>query len=211
METREKITCAAYDNANWNLIPEHMRAGMKDYIESGCQPGSFLTAVLEGRLREACARADHINAVRIDDYAAFLRQHVPNGSHGSPENYRAWIARGGLNGTQPADDNGKPKIYAFANGRGVMGWSGAAIAEDGTPLKAGHCSSSEEWLRHDMGADGRSDWKHKIYREHYPDGFQVEWVSYADTKTHPVLGPIIERLNAEHTEKPDSNLIATSP
>lgn len=70
--------------------------------------------------------------------------------------------------------NDKPKIYAFVNGH----WGGGdmvalAVAEDGTVL-AQHVSSSPSWAQHDMGVT--SDWKHDKYAEHYPDGFEIEWV-----------------------------------
>lgn len=56
---------------------------------------------------------------------------------------------------------------------------GNALAEDGTGLAA-HLSSSVAYAKHDMGLT--SDWKHDIYREHCPDGFELEWVD--DVETH---------------------------
>ncbi|HSH44423.1 MAG TPA: hypothetical protein VK966_01070 [Longimicrobiales bacterium] len=72
----------------------------------------------------------------------------------------------------------KPKIFAFVNGGGGPGQDVlcVALAEDGTHL-ASHVCSSPAYGPHDMGADGRSDWKHERYAEHYPDGYEVEWVS----------------------------------
>lgn len=197
METviHEKLECPSWAGADWSLIPEHCQSGVREFIERGLPPGGFLTAVLGGDLGDASARADHINASRLGDYAAFLRMYAPAEAWGTRENFQHWCERGGLAGRAPATDTGKPKIFAFVNG-GSPGWySGAAIAEDGTHLPTGHCSSSPEWSRHDMGADGRSTWKHDIYAAHYPDGFQVEWVE--DVKSHPILWPLIERLKAE--------------
>ena len=48
-----------------------------------------------------------------------------------------------------------------------------AICEDGYCL-AVHVSSIEGWAKHDIGLT--SDWKHEIYREHCPDGYELEWV-----------------------------------
>ena len=85
-----------------------------------------------------------------------------------------------------------PKIYLYclATGRGsgiVHGSTiggdvaGFALAEDGTVL-AHHLSSSIEFSRHDMGLT--SDWKHDEYKEHYPDGYELEWVDESDLDTH---------------------------
>jgi hypothetical protein len=75
----------------------------------------------------------------------------------------------------------KPKIYAFVNGR----WGGGdvlalAVAEDGSVL-AQHISSSSTWAQHDMGVT--SDRNHDKYAEHYPGGFEVEWID--NPKDHP--------------------------
>lgn len=67
-----------------------------------------------------------------------------------------------------------PRIYCWVNaGRGTDMQMVVAMAEDGTGL-AGHLSSHEDWAKHDIGVT--SDWKHEVYREHYPDGFEVVWV-----------------------------------
>lgn len=77
-----------------------------------------------------------------------------------------------------------PKIYVFINGSWGPDVIGYALAEDGTVLNH-HISSSEQWLRHDMGVT--SDWKHDSYRTHYPDGYDVEYV------------PLDAVLNSVHT------------
>lgn len=56
---------------------------------------------------------------------------------------------------------------------------GEALAEDGIGL-ASHLSSNIDFSKHDMGLT--SDWKHDTYAEHYPDGYELEWV--ADPATH---------------------------
>jgi len=67
----------------------------------------------------------------------------------------------------------KPKIYLFANRKMGSDVIGMAMAEDGHVL-AGHFSSSEGFLKHDLGLT--SDWKHTNYKAHYPDGYELEWV-----------------------------------
>lgn len=87
-----------------------------------------------------------------------------------------------------------PKIFIFVSG--VMKDSygcehdvlGTAIAEDGTAL-ASHLSSSIGFLKHDMGYKG-SDWKHDLYKAHYPDGYELEWVD--DPEKHEGLQKAFE-------------------
>jgi len=78
----------------------------------------------------------------------------------------------------------KPKIYLFCEP--AQGWNpgdvyGRALAEDGTGLD-GHLSSNETFSKHDMGLT--SIWKHEIYREHYPNGYELEWIDAKDLDTH---------------------------
>lgn len=87
--------------ADWSLIPEHMRGGLRLYIEEGIEPGSFLTAVLCNDLRGAVGKADHINIHRIVEWMQFLYNHAPAGCWGSKENYEAWIKHGGMRGEAP--------------------------------------------------------------------------------------------------------------
>ncbi len=79
-----------------------------------------------------------------------------------------------------------PKIYAYClpaghpwGERDVIGY---AIAEDGVCL-ATHLSSSAGFSRHDMGI-APSEWQHEHYREHYPDGYELEWINTADLDSH---------------------------
>ena len=81
---------------DWQLIPEHMRAGLRRYIENGIAPGDFLSAVLCNDLREACGRADEHNRHRLFDYIMFLHNYAPIGSWGSAYNFNRWCERGGL-------------------------------------------------------------------------------------------------------------------
>lgn len=89
--------------AMWGILPVHMRAGMRLYIESGIEPGSFLAAVLCNDLREAIGRADHINRDRIPDYVQFLYNRAPSACWGSPAKYLKWVSHGGLSGLKLAD------------------------------------------------------------------------------------------------------------
>lgn len=68
----------------------------------------------------------------------------------------------------------KKKIYCFINsGKGTDWINVIALCEDGHCL-AQHCSSSEWFAKHDIGLT--SDWKHEHYKEHCPEGYELEWV-----------------------------------
>lgn len=86
------------EEINYSRLPEHMRDGMRRYIENGIPPGSFQRAVLSNDLMEAFRRADDVNAYAMRDYAVFLTCEAPGGCFGSPEHVKDWIAQGGLVG-----------------------------------------------------------------------------------------------------------------
>lgn len=95
-----------------------------------------------------------------------------------------------------------PKIFVFVNGRASWGdYLPSAIAEDGTPL-AGHCSSSIGFAKHDMGIG--SDWKHELYKKHYPDGFEIEWVD--DVDAHPACLAAIALANERASKEKPSDV-----
>lgn len=76
------------------------------------------------------------------------------------------------------------KIYAFVNGEWGSDLVGVAIAEDGMVL-AQHVSSSESWVWHDLGVG--STRQHDHYAEHYPNGFEVEYVPMEQRDSHAGL------------------------
>jgi hypothetical protein len=65
------------------------------------------------------------------------------------------------------------KIYCFVNGGSPYFLNVLALADDGHVL-AGHASSSEYWAMHDIGVN--SDWKHNLYKEHFPNGYELVWL-----------------------------------
>lgn len=80
----------------------------------------------------------------------------------------------------------KTKIYGFNNG-GYEGFLQAlAITEYGEVI-AQHCCSLEYYMPHDLGMDGKSDWKHDIYAEACPDGFELEFVPFDRIEEHKGL------------------------
>lgn len=89
--------------------------------------------------------------------------------------------------------NELPIIYGFNNG-GSPGWySAVALAEDGTYL-GDHVCSHEGYMPHDLGIlEGtRPDRHEKDYQRHYPDGYRMEFVPFAEMASHKRLQAAIE-------------------
>ena len=85
-----------YQDANWNLIPEHMRAVVQRYIEFGCKPGSFLSAMVENDLRRAVENADAENVHALRNYVQFFYSYSPAECWGSPQKVKKWQEQHGL-------------------------------------------------------------------------------------------------------------------
>lgn len=81
---------------NYSEIPEHMRDGLQLYIEEGIPPGGFMLALLTNDLREACARADHINKYLIFDFVSCFWNEIPSQAWGSVEKVQDWISHKGI-------------------------------------------------------------------------------------------------------------------
>jgi hypothetical protein len=54
--------------------------------------GSFLRAILENDLREACVRADVVNRYELATIVLWLHHYVTSTAWGSPEKVTAWLA-----------------------------------------------------------------------------------------------------------------------
>ena len=89
-----------------------------------------------------------------------------------------------------------PVIYGFNNG-GEPGWyQGALLAQDGAWL-GGHVCSHEGYMPHDLGVlEGSRDDRHESFREHYPDGYRMDFVPGPDVRSHAGLAEAY-RLNQE--------------
>ena len=80
---------------NYDMLPEHMRPGMRRYVENGDRQGDFLMAVLTNNLTESFGRADHLNLRAMETWAQFLRWELPSNCHGSPQLVKEWMEMGG--------------------------------------------------------------------------------------------------------------------
>jgi hypothetical protein len=83
---------------DYSKLPEHIRPGMKFYLERGVMPGSFLQAVLSNNLMESFRKADHINKHRMYDIVEFLYNDAPYDAWGSPAALAQWVNTGGMDG-----------------------------------------------------------------------------------------------------------------
>ena len=72
-------------------IPPHLHAGIVRYIDSGVQPGGFLTAVINGNLFDAYALADQSSKAAIPTIVEWFRQHAPTNSYASPNSVHFWV------------------------------------------------------------------------------------------------------------------------
>lgn len=90
-----------------------------------------------------------------------------------------------------------PVIFGFNNGGSPGWWSGALIAQDGTPL-GGHLCSSEGFMYGDLGilAGSRPD-RHEVFKAHYPDGYRMEFVGYSEVSAHKGLSAAFEAHSGE--------------
>lgn len=93
-----------------------------------------------------------------------------------------------------------PWIIGFNNG-GSPGWYDAELlAEDGHPM-GGHICSAEAYMEHDLGIlEGTRPDRHDTFREHYPDGYRMDFVRYTDVPNDARLTrafELNEKLQAE--------------
>lgn len=76
---------------NYARAPNDLGPSLQRYIEHRIPMGGFMTAVLKNNLKEACARADHINKNLIFEIVEWLYNEAPSGCWGSPNNVEAWL------------------------------------------------------------------------------------------------------------------------
>jgi len=83
-----------------DLIPEYMKESLREYVQRGVPLGGFLSAVVSDEFLEAFKRADDGNTAIMHQYACYVYNEMPMGSHGSREIYKSWIDEGGLEGME---------------------------------------------------------------------------------------------------------------
>jgi len=83
---------------NYGILPEHMRDGVKDYVEHGLMGGSFMRAAFENKLVQAYSRADETNQAALRAWVSWLYNDAPMSCWGSEEKVDRWSERGGYTG-----------------------------------------------------------------------------------------------------------------
>jgi hypothetical protein len=97
-----------------------------------------------------------------------------------------------------------PVIYGFNNGGNSSFLEAVLMAEDGTCL-GGHCCSSEAYMPADLGIlEGTRSDRHETFREHYPDGYRMEFVGYDQLSSHEKINRALA-LYDEKAAKESSN------
>lgn len=66
-------------------ISDDILDSLQCYLDHKIPCGGFLTAVLEGRLYEAFARADVMNSANMRNIVGYIWNEMPASSYGSPE------------------------------------------------------------------------------------------------------------------------------
>lgn len=70
---------------NYHSAPNNFGDTWKRYYESGCEPGSFGTALLCNDLTMACLSADNVNRRLIYEHFEWLWNNLPREGWGSPD------------------------------------------------------------------------------------------------------------------------------
>ena len=83
--------------------------------------------------------------------------------------------------------NELPWIIGFNNGGSEGLWHGQLIDERGTPLGS-HICSHEGYMRADLGVlKGSRPDRHETFKENFPDGYRMDFVSFDDVNDDPRL------------------------
>lgn len=72
-------------------VPEHLRAGLRRYIEHGVEPGGFLCAAIENDFVGAVSRWHGFHS-GVQEVVSFLHNFMPPPAWGSKERRLAWQA-----------------------------------------------------------------------------------------------------------------------
>ena len=97
-----------------------------------------------------------------------------------------------------------PVIFGFNNGGSSGFLEGVLVSEDGTFLGS-HACSNEAYMYHDLGIlEGTRPDRHERFQEHYPVGYRMEFVPYADLKEHTGLNKALALLDAAEDKNNES-------
>lgn len=72
-------------------VPDTLWDGLLSYILDHRPTGSFLEAVINNDLRDACARADQVNRYHLWNIVDFLYNYAPTGCWGHDHATTQWL------------------------------------------------------------------------------------------------------------------------
>ena len=73
-------------------IDADMLEGIRNYVDHGIEPGSFLSAVICNDLKAAVGAADYRNIRNIPAFVGYFYNEAPSACWGSNEKMIAWMA-----------------------------------------------------------------------------------------------------------------------
>lgn len=85
-------------------LPEHIRDGMKMYLDQGYEPGGFLYSVLTNNLKNAVGNADHINLRYLTNIVCYCYNEIPSEAWGSVEKVEQWMKRFQIERTEVSNE-----------------------------------------------------------------------------------------------------------
>lgn len=96
---------------NYSLLPEHLRTGMRLWIEQGIRPGGFLRSVVTNDLIQASLRADGISKQHLSEIARWLVHNAPEGSFGRSQVLDNWPLYIGARSRQEEAGASAPDVF----------------------------------------------------------------------------------------------------
>jgi hypothetical protein len=86
------------DSIDWSPIPDHLRHGLKHYVDEGRIPGNLLVGILSNELNTTVEACEAKWFAEVPAILAFIHLHVPPQCYGSGERMAFWEQVGGLKG-----------------------------------------------------------------------------------------------------------------
>jgi len=80
-------------SVNYRILPEHLRAGARRYIEDHAKPSGFLCGVLENNLHLTLCMADSISMNELGEIVLFWCCEAPAECWGSERAVNEWLKK----------------------------------------------------------------------------------------------------------------------
>jgi hypothetical protein len=126
----------------YEKIPSLIRGGMVRYVEFGVPCGSFLKAVIDNDLKEACGRADENSIRALREIVMWFYNYSPPGCYGKAGSHDAWISR----------EDERPRVYSQDKGLELLGYTREEVLETIQPREYDYVADD---LAFDADREGR--------------------------------------------------------